>query len=486
MIDILPKIHDRNTLEFKVGYKAPDGTAYHDFEMNTWIFIPETLDVNKHTYQKENFYRDILSYIRLITPYYQLEELASTSSLPYQRLSNACLSLTPQSSEKEKEQENYEREIKMFASIFKSSIRDTFRAALSSPPPINQEQCRKTLESIARIFMSYRSLGEQMEKKGTPHELMLYFRYGDEFLSNVVEQHVFRMIQHLRKHDSQGYEALKSDLQQLLDSEHDYRLQAGYLCVKDGSAEDNTEFVYHAGKLKKYIESNLYLPTHKRRNAVFLEQVVFSLAAGLSMIFATVISFAFQQTYGNFTLPFFIALVISYMFKDRIKELVRVYFATRLSSRLFDYKTEIRVGFLKVGWCKEGFDFMNPEKITQLVRKMRNRHSPLVIGRGVEEQVIQFRKKIHLNRKAISKLSPYPLSGINDIVRYNLSEFMRKMDNPKVPLCANKGNGQYIPVEGRKVYYLNFIIQLKYEEATRYRRYRICLSRKGIHDIEEI
>ena len=40
MIDILPKIHDRNTLEFKVGYKAPDGTAYHDFEMNTWIFIP--------------------------------------------------------------------------------------------------------------------------------------------------------------------------------------------------------------------------------------------------------------------------------------------------------------------------------------------------------------------------------------------------------------------------------------------------------------
>ena len=193
MIDILPKIHDRNTLEFKVGYKAPDGTAYHDFEMNTWIFIPETLDVNKHTYQKENFYRDILSYIRLITPYYQLEELASTTSLPYERLSNACLSLTPQSAEKEKEQENYEREIKMFASIFKSSIRDTFRAAISSKQPIDQEQCRKTLGSIAQIFRNYRSLGEQMEKKGTPNELMLYFRYGDEFLSNVVEQHVFRM-----------------------------------------------------------------------------------------------------------------------------------------------------------------------------------------------------------------------------------------------------------------------------------------------------
>lgn len=484
MIDILPKIHDRNTLEFKVGYKAPDGTAYHDFEMNTWVFIPEALDVNKHTYLKDNFYRDILSYIRLITPYYPLEELASTTCLPYQRLSDACLSLSPQPSEKE--HESYEREIKMFASIFKSSIRDTFRAALSNGKPVDQERCRKTMESITQIFKNYRSLGEQMEKKSIPDEVMLYYRYGDEFLSNVVEQHISKMIQYLRKNDMAGYEALKPDIQQLLDSEHEYRLQAGYLCVKEGSAEDNTEFVYHAGKLKKYIESNLYLPTHKRRNAVFLEQVVFSLAAGLSMIFATVISFAFQQTYGNFTLPFFIALVISYMFKDRIKELVRVYFATRLSSRLFDYKIEIRVGDLKVGWCKEGFDFMNPEKITPLVRKMRNRHSPLVIGRGVEEQVIQYRKKIHLNRKAISKLSPYPLSGINDIVRYNLSEFMRKMDNPKVPLCANKGDGQYNLVEGRKVYYLNFIIQLKYEKTTRYRRYRICLSRKGIHDIEEI
>ena len=204
------------------------------------------------------------------------------------------------------------------------------------------------------------------------------------------------------------------------------------------------------------------------------------------MVFATVISFAFQQTYGNFTLPFFIALVISYMFKDRIKELVRIYFATRLSSRLFDYKIGIRVGDIKVGWCKEGFDFLTPEKISSPVRKMRNRHSPLVIGRGTEEQVIQYRKRIHLNQKAVNRLSPYPLSGINDIVRYNLSEFMRKMDNPKVPLCANKGDGQYVPAEGRKVYYLNLIIQFKYENTTRFYRYRVCMSRKGIHKIKEI
>lgn len=484
MIDIQPKIHDRNTLEFKVGYKASDGAVYNDFEMNTWIYIPETLDINRHTYQKENFYRDILSYIRLITPFYPLRELASTSSLPYRRLSEACMSLSQQP--KEKEQENYEREIKMYASIFKSSIRDTIRAALKETGELRESLCKDALESIAQIFDIYRSLGKQMENKPVASQQMQFFHYGDEFISNVVEQHVSRLTEQLRKTDAQNYAALIPTINRLLDSEHEYRIRTGYLCVKDDDHDNNTQFVYHAGQLKKYMESNLYLPTHKRRNAVFLEQMVFSLAAGLSMIFATVISFAFQQTYGNFTLPFFAALVISYMFKDRIKELVRIYFATRLSSRLFDYKIKINVDDMKVGWCKEGFDFLTPDKISADVRKIRNRHSPLVIGRGVEEQVIQYRKRIHLNHKAVSRLSPYPLSGINDIVRYNLSEFMRKMDNPQVPLCANNGNGHYQQTEGRKVYYLNMIIQFKYEDTTQYRRYRIQLSRKGIHKIIDI
>ncbi len=484
MIDILPKIHDRNTLEFKVGYRAPDGTVYNDFEMNTWIYIPETLDINKHTYFKENFYRDILSYIRLKTPFYPLNELASTQCLPYIRLSEVCLNLSKHPTEKE--QKSYEREIKMYASIFKSSIRDTIRSVLSENGEVRLTGCRDALHSLTHLFTIIRSLRAEMEERHTMTEMMQYFNYGDEFISNVAEQHISRMATFMKTHDPQNYELLLSDICRILDSEHEYRLSMGYLCVEENAADNNTEFVYHAGQLKKYIESNLYLPTHKRRNAVFLEQVVFSLAAGLSMVFATVISFAFQQTYGNFTLPFFIALVISYMFKDRIKELVRIYFARRLSSRLFDYKIAIRVGEQEVGWCKEGFDFLTPEKISPLVRKMRNRHSPLVIGRGVEEQVIQYRKRIHLNRKAISKLSPYPLSGINDIVRYNLSEFMRKMDNPNVPLCANKGDGQFTTTEGKKVYYLNIIIQFKYEKTTRFRRYRVCLSRKGIHTINEL
>ncbi len=462
MISIQPKIHDQQTLEFKVGYIASKGTAYNSFEMNTWIYIPETLDVNRHTYPKESFYRDVLSYVRLITPDYPLSELSSKSALPFVRLSKACESvsngLSPES------REALASEVKMFASIAKSSIRDAYREVSKAR---SAGQIDAFVSDIRHLLENYRSLFPCVVEA---------LDYGDEFISNVVEQHAYHLLK-----DCGGR---TGSLQRLLADEHAYRMNRGFLCVEVDSADSNSQFLYHAGQLKKYIESNLYLPTHKRRNAVFLEQAVFSLAAGLSMVFATVISFAFQQTYGNFTLPFFIALVISYMFKDRIKELVRMYFSTRLSSRLFDYKIQIRVGNRQVGLCKEGFDFVQPDKVPRKVRLVRNRHRPLVVGKGVDEQVIQYRKRVHLNRKEVSRLSPYPLKGINDIFRINLSEFMRKMDNPEIPLFARIDDSQFSQICGEKVYYLNFVIQLKYDSEMHYHRYRICLNRQGIKSIE--
>jgi hypothetical protein len=484
MIGITSKIHDRKTLEFKIGYQVPEGTDYSDFEMATWIFIPEALDVNRHTYPREKFYHDMLSYMRLITPVYTLEKLALSSELPYQLLEKACQSIASQPTEQNKEE--YEKEIKSYASIFKSSLRDTCKQLVVEAAEELPGHTQRMVEHIHHILDNYRSLQTTLQSKGPDASLLVYFTYGDEFLVNVTEQHLFKMLTRLKKERPTVYEEILTIVSPLLDDNKRYSLKHGYMLPQQDSADDNAQFVYHAGQLKKYIESHLYLPTHKRRNAVFLEQLVFSLAAGLSMVFATVISFAFQQTYGNFTLPFFMALVISYMFKDRIKELVRNYFANRLNSKIFEYRIDINVDDLKVGWCKEGVDHITFAKTNPKARKIRNRHSPLVIGRGTEEQVIFYRKKIHLNRESVSMMSAYPLQGINDIIRYNLSDYMHKMDNPQVPLCVNNGNGRLDMVQGSKVYYLNFVFRLRDGHNSLYRRYRVCLTSAGIHNITEI
>lgn len=479
MINIKPKIHDSNTLEFKVGYVPEDGVIYNDFYMNTWIYIPEVLDVNRHTYTKDAFYRDVISYMRLITPRYLLSELTHDDTLPFVRLKQACASPLNENGE-------FETEVKMYCSIVKSSIRDAYAQMASHKNKQAQVHLASDIvEQAGTMLEMYRSLRKTLTDAEGGNQVVVFYDFGDEFISNIVEQHMGRIIKLLHPQELHGESSLLPAITHLLESEQMYRQQRGFLNVEGDSEDDNRQFVYRASQLKKYIESNLYLPTHKRSNTVFLEQVAFSVAAGISMVFATVVSFAFQQTYGNFTLPFFIALVISYMFKDRIKDLIRNYFAHGLGSRFYDYRITIRVNNHKIGRVKEGFDFVSPQDVSRHVNEKRARKNPLVVNRGVDEQVIQYRKYVHLKRKAVDRLSAYPINGINNIVRFNLFSFMRKMDNPKVPLFVNEGEASEKFIQGDKTYYLNFVIQCKYEGITEYKRYRVCLARDGIKSIEE-
>ena len=156
MIDIKPKIHDSNTLEFKVGFTPEPGVTYNDFHMNTWIFIPEVLDVNRHTYGKESFYRDTLSYLRLITPSHSLSELAGEESLPMSRIMQACRGTNG-------EDTDFEDEVKMFASIVKSSVREAFNDIAGESD--NGERIAKAsrmLANLAAVLKKFRALREEV------------------------------------------------------------------------------------------------------------------------------------------------------------------------------------------------------------------------------------------------------------------------------------------------------------------------------------
>lgn len=89
MIDIQVRVHDRFSVEFKIGYVVRKDLKVNDFMMNTWIFVPNSLDINPFTYSKNQFYRDVKSNIRLITPIYELSEVADSQSLPFMFLEGA-------------------------------------------------------------------------------------------------------------------------------------------------------------------------------------------------------------------------------------------------------------------------------------------------------------------------------------------------------------------------------------------------------------
>ena len=103
---------------------------------------------------------------------------------------------------------------------------------------------------------------------------------------------------------------------------------------------------------------------------------------------------------------------------------------------------------------------------------------------GNDEKVILFRKKVQVWPGEMAKVTPFPLKGINDIMRYNITEYVRKMDNPSIPLYGACDNDNFKPVEGKKIYRLTFVMQCVFEGKTEYKRFVVYCDRNGIIKVE--
>lgn len=134
----------------------------------------------------------------------------------------------------------------------------------------------------------------------------------------------------------------------LIQKENHYRITQGYHIVTHDAA-NNSQLIYRRSLLKKWTSSVLFLETQQKPHARLAKQVVISGAAGVAMVFATGLTFYTQFHYGNLTLSLFVALVIGYMFKDRIKELLREFLNDSILSHFFEYKTFIFSRFSKKG-----------------------------------------------------------------------------------------------------------------------------------------
>lgn len=486
MLEIKGKIHDRYTLEFKVGYsRYSQSAAVNDFMMDTWIFVPDSLYINAKTYSKNDFYRDFRALTRLITPVYTLDEIANPRVLPLVRLYECCSNLVKDHTEDN--EKAFEHQIKMFANIIRSAL----RAAVNELYCIEDaERFRSRLDGMVSvlgvILKSYREMPGRVGLDQLDYELRSRYGLGEEYLCRIIDMHLFRIMDYVRIRYAQDYAHIVASSAAFLDAELVYQREKKFLLPEDGKPEINRAFLYRTGQLKKYIESDLYILADKKSNVFFWQQVFFMLAAGLSMVFATIISFSFQQTYGNFTLPLFIALVVSYMFKDRIKDLMHYWFANKLGSKFYDYKIKLALRGEPVGWGKEGCDFVNEEKLPNEIRAQRGRVSELEAGHcALRETVIVYRRRVAILGKHLRRLSHFPLEGLNDIIRINLRDFLRRMDSPHVSVYINEEKGRFHTQQAEKVYYLHFVMRYRYQGITGYKRFRVGLTRRGIVDLME-
>ncbi len=485
MIEIQAKIHDRFSVEFKVGFVTRRKLRLNNFVMNTWIFVPNGLDINALTYSKGQFYKDVKSNVRLITPVFPLGDIVDGSAIPLHHLQEAFDRLAGDQTRTALAE--YEYHIKMFTAILKSALRDEIQRIIGAASEGDIEcMCTQLASNLESIASRYRDLRRIIDVPTVAPGVQDYFQFGDEFMSNIMELYLFKLIRWLQQRPVK-HGQVADRLAGLVRSETEYKRRMGYVVVEKESPTANRDIVFRQGVLKKYVESELFLNAKRRKDGVLVEQVYYSLAAGMSMIFATVVAFSVQQTYGNFTMPLFVALVVSYMLKDRIKELMRYYFAHRLKKKYFDNKTTVSIQGKEIGWIKEGVDFITDDKTPREVMEIRSRSTLLEAENRVsDEKIILYRKVVQLDREKLEQGNQYAISGINDIVRLHLTHFTQKMDNPEIPLYLLDAESNAVLIDGQKVYYINLVMQFQFEDSVNYKRYRLVVSRDGIREIEEM
>ena len=487
MITETISISDKFQVEFKLGYDLHRDQKHTAYTIEIYIFLPSSLGLNHETYPRYLFYRDIQTYIRFMTPVVLMSKMREGQDSPMRLLENSLHDLAREPTKSAIK--HYENQNKMFCSIFRASLRRHVNLIhnCQSQGDIGI-MVDQYLADVPDDVREFRKLYELLAVENIDEERLSTFAFSDEYLSLTVEQLTFDILEELRRFDNGAFRKHTKKLIALINDEVEYRKKKDYPSIAV-SGSNNEKFIYRSSVLKKFTESILFLNTKVRPEGKIIEQMIFSFAAGLAMVFATAVAFYTQAKYGNFTMMFFLALVISYMLKDRIKELVRIYLNDKIQRFFYDHKVNICSGSArnKLGLTREGFSFISEGSLSPEVLKLRGRDRFNLIDNELGgEKIILYRKQVKIfTRNFDDVYQSHPIHGINDITRLNISRFVRKMDNPKKTLFVTEGN-DYRRINGNKVYHLNMVVKHTSQDKVEYNRFRVVLNRNGIKRIEEV
>lgn len=475
MINVSTKIHDQFSIEFKVRFDGAEQGRASDFTVNTWIFIPYSLDINSGTYGKEQFYRDVKSNVRLITPTYTLSALATPEAKPLLQVLRTCQRLQAEHSEANATECAFQ--VRMFAAIFKSALRNETNAVLAlSDPNLLGTRCEALVQNVQDILRHYRTISCSESP----------FTHSDEYISHLTDVQFTKVIKHLHSLSAEGLETSRKLLTEMILSERAYKVGKGYSHIDGPGSANNNALIYRHGLLKKNIESALYLRKDTAPDSDAAQQISFGAAAGIAMILSTLVALPFQKYLGNYPFLIFIILVIAYIFKDRLKDYVRARFAHRLKSKYYDHKSIISFKNNRIGWIKEGMDFINDAITPDEVLAIRNRSELESDNSILCERTILYRKQVHVENDKLRDHNQYDFTGINDILRLHIQQLIQKMDDPILNIDTVGQDGQLAIINTQRIYPMHIVLQFSHNGQTDYRGFKITATRNGIADITQL
>jgi len=491
--------HDLYNFESKIEYtysKEKVNKKKPSYLIDTYFFIPKSLQINKETYSKEEFYSDLNNNIRFKTPKMSIEGiLDKDNNLSPINVICAKIKEIEYGNISSEGHKKIQRELKLLGCIIKSSLRDQFSYFQNyfeqyKESVNSMESLRNYIKSIEKLQTKMDYLREKFAMAQIPFDVRETFRYSDEYISYQIEAWLTSALKTFEKEFD--VETQKSIIK-MITIEQSYRKSVdSRISLKEGS--DNEEFTYMESIMKKYLQSVLYLEKKKKDPKSSSLQMIYSIAAGLAMFLSLLLGLILLLFFNVNDIPYILGLVVIYMLKDRIKDIIHNSSQKALGLFFPDARVDIIDGFFKekIGVSKEKVLFLNWEKIPVEVLKIRESSNISPIEKeGKPEVCILHKKKITLFRQRIDKHHTRQ-KDISDVIRFNITDFLKYADDPVRPVLnwnENKNQVELVPVS--KFYHLNLILKLttfdkRKPSSVYFKKYRVILDQKGIRNVMEI
>lgn len=495
------RVHDKHRLEIKLDFDLDD-VEKTSYSVETYFFIPRSLNVGPHNYHKEQFYDSCQRYIRFSTPKISLSRMLD-KELEYSPLTRIRKKMQEAMAGDNSTEliESVCYEIKLLGCIVRGELRDNVKLFLeeyetSGFTTLLENSLKAFLSDLENFVKDFYAMRTEMSISVVPVKIKETFAFCDEYVSLSLEEHLSSLAYSMLKSPLFGNNNTVSSLHDriisIIRKETEYRRERSYPTVFEKNSA-NELLIYRRGVLKKFVSAVLFIRTEFSEWEA-LTQIIFGFAAGVAMLFASVISVYYQNKYTTTSVPFVTALVISYIFKDRIKDWIKFSFSKKLAHWISDRKIDVidPDTFKSIGVLKEGFTFLKHENLPPDVSRLRNAdYLTSVDSEGRPERIFKYKKNIKLKPRSIMR-NHARRKGINDIMRFNIARLIQQADDPVAEYrYVDEKNGIVEKASCSRVYHINVIVRYTYvdrdgEEQEYFERHRLVVNKNGIVRMEAV
>ena len=457
LIDAI-KQHGKKQIEVKQKIRITDKTKKLKYRVDTFFIFPGALQITENNFKKEEFKHNLKCYLSLS------EQSPSLSGL---RNELSELRLSP--GQEEESDDFYRR----FCLKYKTALQESSRSLMENQE-LSVEETEAFLQTVNKLLEEFRKIKSSQEN--SDHLVQLLDKL-DEYLT-VVTAFCLRDLSEVCIGEPRN--KILSFWQEV----EKYRASRFPVESIEGESKESA-FLMRWSFLEKFVQSSLFLDIRYKQGAPLLTHSIYGSAAALSMLFATVVAFFYQDKYGSLSRNLFFALVIAYIFKDRFKEIVRDWLSNVIFRRWIpDRRLFIFLGKKKVGCAKENFDFVSLNELPISNKYILQEDARLLSDCFRQSKLTPYAcdSIFRYSREITLSASEFPDEAcLIDIIRFNISEFLHNLGatSEGLPFFCDNGKSP----KGEKLYNIYLFRSFCVGEKSDSEVIRVTVNAKAVRRI---